>query len=42
LLLREVESCVRRRASFALETTLAGRGYLKDAHYRQLTQEAEL
>jgi predicted ABC-type ATPase len=29
LLLREVESCVRRRASFALETTLAGRGYLK-------------
>jgi len=29
LLLREVESCVRRRVNFAFETTLAGRGYLK-------------
>ena len=29
LLLHEVEACVQRRADFALETTLAGRGYLK-------------
>ena len=29
LLLREVAACVDRRTSFALETTLAGRGYLK-------------
>ena len=29
LLLREVDSNVRRRTDFALETTLAGRGYLK-------------
>lgn len=29
LLLREVESCVHRRVNFALETTLAGRGYLR-------------
>lgn len=29
LLLREVAACIARRADFALETTLAGRGYLK-------------
>ena len=29
LLLREVQSHVQRRTNFALETTLAGRGYLK-------------
>ncbi|MCP4668454.1 MAG: hypothetical protein GY849_19085, partial [Deltaproteobacteria bacterium] len=29
LYLREVETCIRERVVFALETTLAGRGYLR-------------
>lgn len=33
LMLREMESCVKRRESFAFETTLSGLGYL--ARFRQ-------
>jgi predicted ABC-type ATPase len=28
LMLREIESCVKRRESFAIETTLSGMGYV--------------
>jgi predicted ABC-type ATPase len=32
LFLSEVENCIRQRNDFAIETTLAGRGYLKLVH----------